>query len=160
MLGLRYERLLVPAPSNPTPSGPTLTYTADVFPVLLLSIPQDAITVPPLNETSTVRRRGLNTFGLGISPAGLRVTFRAAKRVRPFLMGSTGLAYFFQSVPGVWGKHLNFMFDVGAGAQVVLTPHVLLTAGYRYHHLSNGFRGRINPGIDGNLLYIGVVLSR
>jgi opacity protein-like surface antigen len=51
------------------------------------------------------------------------------------------------------------MFDVGAGVRVVLTPTLTLTAGYRYHHLSNGFRGQINPGVDANLFRLGVTVS-
>lgn len=158
LLGVRYERLLVPAPSADARSSPSLTYTADLFPLLLLSIPQRAISSPPPRRPDPTQ--DLHTYGIGVSPAGLRLTFRAAQRVRPFVLGSTGLAYFAQAVPGPWGKHLNFMFDVGAGVRVALTPHLLFTAGYRYHHLSNGFRGRINPGIDGNLISVGVVLSR
>lgn len=160
VLGLQYERLLVPAPPAPRPDGPTLTYTVDLFPVLLLSLPPGAVAIPPFNRTSSVQEQGLDTYGVGASPAGLRLTYRIAKRVQPFIAGSTGLAYFVRPVPSEWGKQLNFMFDVGAGVQVILTPDFLLTAGYRYHHLSNGFRGRINPGIDANLFYFGIAVSR
>jgi len=166
MIGLRYHRLLVPATPNTRTNGPTLTYTLDVFPALFLSIPPESISVPPErgvpnnDSDASFFEQGLDTYGIGVSPAGLRVTFRVAKRVQPFIAGSTGLVYFAQAVPNGRGKHLNFMFDVGAGVQVVLTPSLILTAGYRYHHLSNGFRGQINPGIDANLLHLGVAVSR
>ena len=166
MIGLRYHRLLVPAPPRSKTPGPTLTYTVDVFPVFFLSIPPKTLSVPPEREMpsnqseASFYQQGLDTYGVGVNPAGLRVTFCAAKRLQPFIAGSTGLAYFAQSVPNDRGRHLNFMFDVGAGVQVVLTPDLILTAGYRYHHLSNGFRGQINPGIDANLLHFGVALSR
>jgi len=62
-------------------------------------------------------------------------------------------------VPNALGRSLNFMFDLGAGVRVVLTPTLTLTAGYRYHHLSNGFRGQINPGVDANLFRLGVTAS-
>ncbi|MFB6273967.1 MAG: acyloxyacyl hydrolase [Salinibacter sp.] len=159
LLGLRYERLLVPTAPH-SPNGPSLTYTADLLPVLLLSIPPEAISGSPVNDAAPIRTRGLNAYGIGFNPAGLRLTYRVTKRVQPFLRGSTGLTYFTESVPTEWGKRLNFMFDLGAGIQFVLTSDLRLTAGYRYHHLSNGFRGQINPGVDASLLHLGLSFSQ
>jgi hypothetical protein len=51
---------------------------------------------------------------------------------------------------------LNYTFDVRAGVRWVLGAHRVLTVGYRFHHLSNGFRGEINPGFDANIFYIGL----
>jgi opacity protein-like surface antigen len=65
-----------------------------------------------------------------------------------------------EPVPTDLGKQFNFTFDVGAGVQVVLTSNLLLTVGYRYHHLSNGFRGQINPGVDASLFHFGVAMAR
>jgi opacity protein-like surface antigen len=65
-----------------------------------------------------------------------------------------------QPIPSERGTQFNFVFDVGAGFRIVLTPNLLLSAGYRYHHLSNGFRGQVNPGVDANLLYLGVSFAR
>lgn len=165
LVGLRYHRLLIPSPSNAKTEGPTLTYTVDVFPALLLSIPPNTVAAPPSREepgpeASSVYQEGMDAYGVGVSPAGLRLTSRVTKRVQPFVAGSTGLIYFSQPVPNELGQHLNFVFGVGAGVQVVLTPDLILTAGYRYYHLSNGFRGQINPGIDANLLHLGVAVSQ
>jgi len=68
--------------------------------------------------------------------------------------------YVGQPIPSERGAQVNFTFNVGAGVRVVLTPDLLLSAGYRYHHLSNGFRGQINPGVDANLLYFSVSFAR
>ena len=165
LVGLRYHRLLLPSPSKTKTDGPTLTYTVDVFPVLLLSIPPNTVAAPfarekPGPEESSVYQEGMDAYGFGVSPAGLRLTSRVAKRVQPFVAGSTGLSYFSQPIPNGLGRHLNFMFGVGAGVQIVLTSDLILTAGYRYYHLSNGFRGQINPGIDANLLHLGVAMSQ
>jgi hypothetical protein len=162
ILGLRYERLLLPRPPHTSTSGngPTLTYTVDVFPVLRLSATSESIDPTPPDRPPAVREEDVDTYGTGISPAGLRVTFRSDRRVQPFLAGSAGLLYFGQPVPSERGKQVNFVFDVGAGLQVVLTPTLLLSAGYRYYHLSNGFRGQINPGVDANFFYFGVSFSR
>jgi len=165
MIGLQYQRRLVPPPPEPR-HGLTLAYTVDVFPLLFLSIPPNTASFPPEAgdlggpSESPLRKRGLDAYGFGASPAGLRVTAHVAPRVQPFLSGSTGLLYFTESIPNKWGQNLNFIFDMGAGVQIVLSPDLLLTVGYHYHHLSNGFRGRINPGIDAHLLHLGVALSR
>ena len=165
MLGLRYHRLLAPSSPSSPPSGPTLTYTADLVPVLLVSIPSSALPSLPSDasgtEGSSPRRRSrtLTAYGVGVRPAGLRLTYRPAERVQPFVAGSTGLALFDQSIPNTLGRSLNFMFDVGAGVRIAVTPALVLTASYRYYHLSNGFRGRINPGVDANLLQLGVTVS-
>lgn len=162
LVGLRYHRLLAPSSRTPRSDGPTLTYTADLLPVLFLSIPSDALPglpsdAPPGQAASRPRER--TAVGVGVRPAGLRLTYRPGKRVQPFVAGSTGLAFFNRSVPNALGRSLNFMFDVGAGVRVAVTPALILTAGYRYHHLSNGFRGQINPGVDANLVQLGVTVS-
>ena len=113
-------------------------------------------TTSPLPQERPARTRSLDTYGVGVNPAGLRVKFRTAKRVQPVLAGNAGLFYFGQPIPSERGTQFNFMFNVGAGVRVVLTPELLLSVGYRYHHLSNGFRGQINPGVDANLLHLGV----
>ena len=164
LVGLRYHRLLAPASPSPSFDGPTLTYTADLLPVLFLSIPSGALPSLPSDESSPARMsssrpQDRTAVGVGVRPAGLRLTYRPHKRVQPFVAGSTGLAFFDRSVPNALGRSLNFMFDVGAGVRVVLTPTLTLTAGYRYHHLSNGFRGQINPGVDANLFRLGVTVS-
>lgn len=159
LVGLRYHRLLTPPPAHGRSSGPSLTYTADVIPVLFLSIPAEAIPTPPPTAPPSTPPESLTAWGIGVRPAGLRLTFRSAKRAQPFIAGSTGWAHFTRSVPSAQGKSLNFMFDVGAGVRVVVTPALVLTVGYRYHHLSNGFRGQINPGVDANLVQLGVTVT-
>jgi len=130
-----------------------------VIPVLFLSIPAEAIPTPPPTAPPSTPPESLTAWGIGVRPAGLRLTFRSAKRAQPFIAGSTGWAHFTRSVPSAQGKSLNFMFDVGAGVRVVVTPALVLTVGYRYHHLSNGFRGQINPGVDANLVQLGVTVT-
>jgi len=165
LIGLRYHRLLAPSSRTPISDGPTLTYTADLLPVLFLSIPSGALPTLPSDESTPARMsspsrpQDRTAVGVGVRPAGLRLTYRPDKRVQPFVAGSTGLAFFNRSVPNALGRSLNFMFDLGAGVRVALTPALILTAGYRYHHLSNGFRGQINPGVDANLVQLGVTIS-
>lgn len=160
LLGFRYHHLLVPAESNTlAPSRLTLTYTADVFPLARLSIPPHTIsTSTRRGEDNPLWEKGLQTNGVGASPFGLRINHRYNKHIQPFVAGSTGFIYFFRPMPDERGRHLNFTVDVGLGVQVLLSSSTTLTLGYRYLHLSNGFRGIVNPGVDANLMHLGVTV--
>ena len=155
LLGLRYTRRLIPTGEQTASrfDGPSLTYTADLIPVARLHIPKDA-TPDRFFLGNNPEERALSTTGVGAYPLGLRVTFRSRERVRPFIAGHTGGLYFADPVPDLRGRRFNFAVGIGAGVRVALPHRLSLTLGYRYHHLSNGFRGSINPGLDANLLYL------
>lgn len=157
LVGVRYHRLLIPTADQPPPShtGPSLTYTADLVPLASARIAPDASPIPYFTP-GLPRENNLTVHGIGVYPIGLRVKFGSSGRIHPFLAGHTGVLYFFEPLPDVRGKRLNFAFGVGAGLQTSLTSRTSLTVGYRFHHLSNGFRGSINPGFDANMLYLGV----
>jgi opacity protein-like surface antigen len=132
-----------------------LSYTADLVPVAHLHIPAEAR--PERFVSAALPQRGpLSTSGVGAYPIGLRATFRPRTRLRPYVAGHTGALYFEDVVPDERGRRLNFTVGVGVGLQALLSRRVSLIVGYRYHHLSNGFRGSINPGLDANLLFFGV----
>ena len=161
LVGLRYHRLLVPGRRArlATHDAATLTYTADLVPLARVTIPEGT---PPAARSPGVRsvtESGLQTWGMGVYPLGLRIGFRPSSPLRPFVAGHTGLVHLFDAMPDERGRRLNFAVGVGAGVEIVLPRHTTLTLGYRYHHLSNGFRGRINPGLDANLLYVGVGMA-
>jgi hypothetical protein len=157
LVGLRYHRLLIPAESAATTTreAPTLTYTADLIPIAAVSIPKGTSPASLSSAIQSVEEVGLSTYGVGVYPMGLRVGFRPSATVRPFVEGHTGFFYLFDPMPDERGRRFNFGAGVGGGVQISLTRHTILTLGYRYHHLSNGFRGSINPGLDANLLYVG-----
>jgi hypothetical protein len=160
LVGLRYHRLLLPPSTEEVArrDAPSLTYTADVIPIATVFIPKGTPpgTASPLVQP--VSETGLSTFGMGVYPVGLQISFRPSAALRPFIAGHTGFFYFFDPIPDERGRHVNFAAGVGGGVEISLAAQTTLTLGYRYHHLSNGFRGIINPGLDANLLYIGVGL--
>jgi hypothetical protein len=49
---------------------------------------------------------------------------------------------------------------VGGGVQWKTGARRAWTVGYRYHHVSNGYRADVNPGFDSNLFYIGFSIFR
>jgi len=157
MIGIRYHRLLLPTARQARDAydAPTLTYTADLVPVVGLHIPREATTgsfFPSGPQTGAA----LTTTGVGLYPMGLRMQFAAAPRFRPYVDGQTGFLYFFDPVPDERGRSFNFAAALGGGVSVTLSGRWTLRLGYRYHHLSNGFRGSINPGLDVHLLYFGL----
>ena len=50
----------------------------------------------------------------------------------------------------------NFVSQTGPGAHYFLSTSLALTAGVRYHHISNGDLGQRNVGLNGTLAYLGV----
>ena len=159
VVGLRYARVLA-AGAN----GLALKYTADVVPLAALSYERSLFVQTSLNpDVFRLERDRETAYGAGLSPFGLQLNFRRSKRVQPFAAGSVGFIYFGETVPdersalepGRSGKQFNFTTDFGGGVQVFTGERRALTFGYRFHHLSNGYRGEINPGFDANLFYAG-----
>ena len=58
----------------------------------------------------------------------------------------------------VW---LNFTPQAGVGMGYLLDERTYLTAGARWHHVSNAFRkgDDQNPGSDGAMVYLGLMIS-
>ncbi len=149
---VRYQRRLLPAFTSAA-----LLYTLDALPWVVLHIPGRNFTTPrtPPGRVPPARR----VRGVGLVPAGLQLNLRPRRAVQPFISGSVGFVYFFEVVPDTKGLQMNFSADLGAGVAWHPTRPWTLQLGYRYHHLSNGFRGVINPGFDVHFLYAGVLVA-
>ncbi|MCW9708187.1 acyloxyacyl hydrolase [Fodinibius salsisoli] len=111
---------------------------------------------PSFNTTKSKKRSSLS--GLGISPLGFQLNFLSTKTVQPFLSTSTGLIFLDNPFPDFRGKKINFTLSAGAGLEIQLSPSASLSFGIKYHHLSNGERGEVNPGIDSNIYYTSITI--
>jgi hypothetical protein len=145
LLAFRYARVLARGESL------ALKYTLDAVPVASLSFPSP--------DTSSAGRRKTIT-GAGLSPVGFQLNFRRRERVQPFAQGSGGFLYFGERVPDTRGAQFNFTADFGGGVQWKTGARRAWTAGYRYHHVSNGYRADVNPGFDSNMFYVGFSIFR
>jgi len=145
LVGLQFGRILA------TEDHIAVRYTADLIPAAVLTF-----SPPPVPDDETIAPTSSPVYGIGMAPAGLQFIYRTDRPVQPFFGGSGGLMYFPAPVPDGRGRKLNYTFDVSAGVRWVLGARGVLTLGYRFHHLSNGFRGEINPGFDANIIYIGL----
>lgn len=157
LVAFRYARVLVAGNSV------ALKYTVDAVPLALLSYERFRF-VPQANPNvfQLVQARQ-SARAVGLTPIGFQLNFRRHQRVQPFAGTSGGFLYFTQPVPdersslepNQRGAHFNFTADFGGGVQVLTKERRAYTFGYKYHHLSNGYRAPINPGFDSNLFYFG-----
>jgi opacity protein-like surface antigen len=54
----------------------------------------------------------------------------------------------------------NFTAQLGAGVQPFTSKHRSIDFGYKYHRISNANLGRINPGMDSHVVFVGVSFVR
>lgn len=134
-------------------------YTLDV-PFAQLSCPPAAQAAGPQPNGPAQLAERRNITGAGLSPVGFQVNFRRRERVQPFVQASGGFLYFGERVPDRDGAQLNFTTDFGGGVQWKAGSRRAWTVGYRYHHVSNGYRAGVNPGFDSNLFYAGFSIFR
>lgn len=76
-----------------------------------------------------------------------------------FAEGGVGMIWFEENFPQV-GTHQNFTPQVGVGAAYDLFNGCRLMGGVRWHHISNAGKtgGDRNPGYDGAMVYLGVMV--
>jgi hypothetical protein len=164
LLGLRARWLL-------SANGPfEVAYTADLLPaVVSTGMPSYTfVNVPgpscPPNQvcglpiiTEMTRK---TVYGFGAVPLGGEVRYRATRPLALVLRGSAGGVYFSRPVPDPEERRLNFVFDVGAGAELRFSRRVAMTAGYRLNHISNAGRGPVNPGMNSHMLELGLDFAK
>jgi Lipid A 3-O-deacylase (PagL) len=148
LLAFRYARVLARGDSL------ALKYTLDAVPLASLSFPVVEA------EPGGFRRVRRTITGAGLSPVGFQLNFRRRERVQPFAQGSGGFLYLGERVPDERGAQFNFTADFGGGVQWKTGARRAWTVGYRYHHVSNGYRADVNPGFDSNLFYVGFSIFR
>ena len=99
-------------------------------------------------ETATTR-------GYGVVPIGVQVRMFTRHRVQRVFCLSLGAAWYEKPVPDPDEQQLNFMGDLAVGVQLRVGRSSTVVAGLRQHHTSNAETGRVNPGIDSRVLYLG-----
>ncbi|MDQ3917991.1 MAG: acyloxyacyl hydrolase [Acidobacteriota bacterium] len=151
IFALRYARVLARGESL------AFKYTLDAVPVARLSFPVFEQAATP-GAVAFERRKTITAAGL--SPVGFQLNFRRRERVQPFLQTSGGFLYFGERIPDERGARFNFTGDFGGGVEWKTAQRRAWTFGYRYHHVSNGYRAQVNPGFDSNLFYVGISIFR
>jgi hypothetical protein len=63
-------------------------------------------------------------------------------------------------MPVVGSSQFNFNIAIGFGVQWFVQPGRSLMFGWKYHHLSNDYQARFNPGVDSGVFYVGFSVFR
>ena len=95
-------------------------------------------------------------LGFGASPLGLELLGPRMRAVRPYLAAAAGFLWFARNTPEPEARRLNATFEVGAGLRVARRERHTLLVGWKFHHLSNAWTAPYNPGLDGNVVYLGI----
>jgi hypothetical protein len=154
LFALRYARVVARGDNL------ALKYTLDAVPFALLSYPLTRFVEAPPPAGFGVLKERRKITGAGLSPVGFQVNFRRRERVQPFAQASGGFLYFGERIPDERGAQFNFTADFGGGVQWKTGARRAWTVGYRYHHVSNGYRADVNPGFDSNVFYAGFSIFR
>jgi lipid A 3-O-deacylase PagL len=149
LLNLQYARTLLATPVL------TLKYNAELVPVALEFQPTQRYQV----NGKLLINPGGTIYGGGANPLGVQGNF-GHRKIQPFATGSLGFLYFKQQVPILGSSQFNYNITIGFGAQFFPRSGRSLIAGWRYHHLSNNYQARFNPGIDSGVFYLGFSIFR
>jgi len=151
LAALRYTRKLHETPST------TLRYTIDIFPLAMVLEPKVLGVTPPPNSMFIEGPRQY-VYGGGVNPIGLKLNFLRQHQLQPFVASSIGFVSSVERVPNdvPRGTLFNFTFDLQAGVERFNSERTRAwTLGYRFQHISNGFRTPVNPGMDSNVIFLG-----
>jgi hypothetical protein len=129
-----------------------LKYTADAVPAAVLSYPDIAIPPGPTTLPVAVRE---TRYAFGVTPLGLQANLRPTKKYQPYLNIAGGMLIMNKSTPNFGGTRFQFTLDFGGGLEVRLKDRKAVSVGYKFYHISNGYRGLQNPGFDNNVFYVG-----
>lgn len=108
--------------------------------------------------SDTPRYQAGSYSGIGVNPLGFQINLNRNNTIQPFLKSSTGIMYFKKPFPDNRGVQFNLTLELGAGVEVMILENISFSVGYKYHHMSNGHMGDINPGIDSNIFYTGLTI--
>lgn len=95
-------------------------------------------------------------YGVGASPLGLDLIGPRIRAVRPYLAAAAGFLWFSRNTPEPEARRLNATFELGGGLRLDRGEHHALLLGWKFHHISNAWTAPYNPGLDGNVVYLGV----
>jgi hypothetical protein len=137
----------------------SLAFAPEVVPVMI-------ITNNPTYRTVTVTTGGTAhqtevddgaapVYGIGFSPLGTEVLFRATPRLQGYAAMAVGVLWFTRDVPVANSKAYNYTIELGGGVLWEYQPRRRLRIGYMFHHLSNAWSATENPGLDGDVFYLG-----
>lgn len=151
-IGVRYGRVLAASETV------AFSWTLDAIPLAVLSNPR--FTAVPSGSGFVVTQSRKSVYAWGAAPIGLKFNFRRNRRVQPYGHATGGFLYFNEDVPLPGAARFNFTYDFSGGVQIVNSDRKAFTIGYKYQHISNGYRATFNPGVDVQMIFVGFSVFR
>jgi len=112
-------------------------------------------------ECSFVSRPHDAVYAVGVTPLIAKLYVGADNRARWFGSVGAGGVIFDRKTPVDEARAMNFAIDFGVGVDVALrNGGTVASVAWRYQHWSNAETARLNPGIDANLLVMGLRYRR
>lgn len=99
-------------------------------------------------------------YGTGAHPLGVKFYVANQPRARVFAGGSVGIMFFDREMPIVGSNRMNFAVEYGGGIEANALGHSVIVLGWKFQHMSNGYTSPVNPGLDVNMLYVGILRHR
>jgi hypothetical protein len=136
------------------------SYLAEWVPIAVVerTITQETLLCyqTPSGGICEIDRSARVAVGTGASPVGFKAYLNPSGSKRFFAGVSGGMIAFSSDVPVETSRRLNFMFDYGGGVDFDVGNSRSATIGYRFHHISNAGSGQVNPGLDANVIFVGL----
>jgi hypothetical protein len=136
-------------------------YPLRVVPLALVrNNPTDAARRNPMGSGWTISPMPprSSTAGFGIKPVGMR-GWVGSGRVAVQADASGGFIHFGSPLLAANGTRFNFVAELGVGLRIDMPGRGRTVIGYRWHHLSNGGFGEVNPGLNSDMLAVGFWLD-
>jgi hypothetical protein len=141
--------------------GFTLAFAPEIVPLLLVSDnPTYHVVQVHASETDLFNEPvadGAGTVaGFGGSPIGFEGRLHAGPRVRLYIATAAGFLVFTRNTPDPFARKFNYSFEIGGGFDYRLPSAWTVRLGYKFHHFSNGNSALSNPGVDAEVVMIGL----
>ncbi|KAA6465060.1 acyloxyacyl hydrolase [Acidobacteria bacterium AB60] len=123
--------------------GARRDYVAEVLPVAILRQPAKTdVFGDPLSSNHKIN------YGVGISPAGMRLIWRDGKNWKPYYTIKGGVIVFSKKSLSEYASYQNFSLQQSLGVQFKVTSRWDVRVAFSDFHFSNAFMVPANPGID------------
>jgi hypothetical protein len=130
-----------------------LSYGVQLLPVVLIS----GRGAPPNYRGNVTEDEEIpgpsHAYAVGLSPFGIELATPQESRVSVLGAAAAGGLIFTRPFPVPEANQINFTLEFGGGLRVRTRAGEWVQLGYKYHHLSNAYLARSNPGVDANVLY-------
>lgn len=126
-------------------NGNRLYYSADLIPFVEFDYPK--------RDDNDQQH---TASGIGISPVGFLLHIPTHKSLNPYIHVMGSVVYIDRKFPTDLSRKLNYSFDLTLGFNLHTFKNGFVSAGYKFHHISNAQTGKENPGLDSNFIFLSI----